>query len=88
MVPHIICQTNLVPATPAKLAAEGLIFDSGMLMVVITRLKQSVDWDNVRGYWFLESGFSPYAFNPTNVSLFNLPGDAQTWVLDEVLSPN
>jgi hypothetical protein len=65
MVPHITCQTILVPATSTRRVEQGFLILAGdVLMVVVMHLDRSVDDPDLRGHWFPESGYGPCAVPP------------------------
>jgi hypothetical protein len=85
MAPHITCQTILVPATPTRAVEQGfLIFADNVLMAVVMHLQRSVDDPDLRGLWFLETGYGPCAEPPGVERTFRSPDEAQQWVLQRV----
>ena len=90
MAPHIICQTIRIPATRSGVVEDGfLIFADDVLMAAVTRLEHSIDEDleDLRGQWYLETGYGPCAVGPGDDQLFRSPDDAQQWVLERVTYP-
>ena len=85
MAPHIRCQTILIPVSPRSSTVEQgfLILVDDVLMAVIMCLDKSVE-DDLRGQWFLETGYGPCTVGPGEDVLFQNPDEAQQWVLERV----
>ncbi len=85
MAPHIACQSILIPASPRTGTVEEgfLVFADDVLMAAVMRLDKSVDGD-LRGQWFLETGYGPCTVPPGSDVLFRTPDEAQQWVLERV----
>jgi hypothetical protein len=77
MEPHITCVPTRIPVYQTD--EEGfLIFADGLLMAVISYLRESVD-ESLKGKWFLEAGFGPCSV--LSPPIFDSPDRAQEWVL-------
>jgi hypothetical protein len=85
MAPHIRCQTILIPASPRSNTVEQgfLVFADDVLMAVVMCLDKSVE-DDLRGQWFVETGYGPCTVPLGSDILFQTPGEVQEWVLEQV----
>lgn len=87
MAPHIMCQTTRIPATRSGVVEEGfLVFADDTLMAVVIRLDRTLDeeLEDLRGRWYLETGYGACTIGPGVDQLFRSPDEAQRWVLERV----
>ncbi len=84
MAPHISCQTILIPAICSGLTEQGfLVFADDQLMAMVIYHQDSVRED-MRGLWYLETGYGPCAEGPRVDRVFQSPDEAQQWVRERV----
>ncbi len=84
MAPHISCQTILIPAICSGLTEQGfLVFADDQLMAMVIYHQDSVRED-MRGLWYLETGYGPCAAGSGVDRVFQSPDEAQHWVLAQV----